>query len=344
MSTNKYKLNEIKLELTYQCLLNCLHCSSDAGKNEQSIMTYAVANDIIDQAISLDVSKISFSGGEPLLWDGLDSLVKKCSENDVCTSVYTSGISHRTIDMIDLLKLNGLSSIIFSLYSATPPVHDSITLLENSHHDTLKAIQYALSIDLPTELHFVPMKHNYRELPSLANFAKGIGLKQISILRFVPQGRGLKQDDLALSKEETHELKSLINETREIIDLRIGSPYSILFCSQNPKCMAGVDRLTISPDLSITPCDAFKRVNSSDIVRTDLYSSVDNWTLEECWEKSPYLEAVRNYIEAPLEPPCSTCNNANACFSGCTAQKYLAYRQLRKSPDPLCLRRKILDG
>jgi len=338
LSAEQYKLNEIKLELTYQCLLKCIHCSSNAGIKGQPVMSYKIAENVVHQAIAMDVRKIAFSGGEPLLWNDLASLVKICSGHNTYTAMYTSGISDNSIKKINCLKANGLSSIIFSLYSTSLPTHESITHLENSYQDTLKAIKYSQSIGLKTELHFVPMKHNYQELPSLARLAKDLGLKQISILRFVPQGRGLTQNNLALSKDETRELQSLINETKKVIHLRIGSPYSILFCSQSPKCMAGIDRLTISPDLSITPCDAFKRVNSKDIVDTDIYSSLDRWTLEECWQKSPYLNAVRKYIEDPLEQPCSTCENIKMCLSGCTAQKYLAYQQLRKSPDPLCLR------
>ncbi|HPS54167.1 MAG TPA: radical SAM protein [Sedimentisphaerales bacterium] len=338
MSVEQYKLNEIKLELTYQCLLKCIHCSSNAGIKGQPVMSYKIAENIVHQAIVMDVKKIAFSGGEPLLWNDLASLVKICSDHNTYTVVYTSGISDNSTKKINCLKSNGLSSIIFSLYSTSSPTHESITHLENSYQDTLKAIKHSQSIGLKTELHFVPMKHNYQELPLLARLAKDIGLKQISILRFVPQGRGLTQNNLALSKDETRELQSLINEAKKVIHLRIGSPYSILFCSQSPKCMAGIDKLTISPELSIIPCDAFKQVNGIDVVGTDMYSSLDRWTLAECWQKSPYLNAIRKYIEAPLESPCSICDNANKCFSGCTAQKYLTYKQLRKAPDPLCLR------
>ena len=143
-------------------------------------------------------------------------------------------------------------------------------------------------------------------------YSQSIGLK--TELRFVPQGRGKAKKDLALSKEETLELINLIGVAGKKIRLRIGSPYSILFCNQNPKCMAGVDRLIISPDLSITPCDAFKRVRSIDIVDTDEYSSLDRWTLKECWSKSPYLNAVRSYIETALKKPCSACEWVKHAF------------------------------
>ena len=81
----------------------------------------------------------------------------------------------------------------------------------------------------------------------------------------------------------------------------------------------------------------FKRVDGKDVVGTDEFSSLDKWTLRECWEMSPYLNAIRKYINSPFEAPCSSCKNLPQCFSGCTAQKYIKHRRLKKVPDPLCL-------
>ena len=211
-------------------------------------------------------------------------------------------------------------------------------MTDYSFQQTVGAIQFANSIDLVTELHVVPLSNNYLELPAIAEFAAQLGVKKISILRFVPQGRVKTQENLSLTKKETHELKELIDRANKFISIRIGSPYSILLCSQNPKCMAGIDRLTIAPDLTISPCDAFKRLNSIDVVGTDEYSLLHKWTLHECWAKSPYLNIVREYIKTPFSIPCSSCEHLARCYSGCTAQKYLKYGIFKKAPDPLCLR------
>lgn len=294
-----------------------------------------VAEEIVRQAIQMNVKRISFSGGEPLLWGSLDRLISTCHTENVATSVYTSGVAPNNVHKIKHLKTCGLTNIIFSLYAASPDIHDSITCTENSHQETIKAIRFSKSIGLTAELHFVPLKCNYSELPALAELAYKLGVEKLSILRFVPQGRGKKHNDLALSRKQTHELLNLINIASKFVPVRVGSPYSILLCSQNPKCMAGVDRLTISPDLSITPCDAFKRVKSIDIAGTDEYSSLDKWTLQECWNKSPYLNIVREYIKAPLNALCSACDDSHLCLSGCTAQKYLQCGGLIKVQDLL---------
>ena len=334
----RYILEEIKLELTYRCLLKCIHCSSESCTDGMPEMSFKAAASIVEQAIRMNVKRISFSGGDPLLWQNLENLIQTCCNAGLDITVYTSGVAPDNITTIKRLKTSGLNKIIFSLYAASADKHDSITLTKDSYQQTVRTIKFSKSIGLVTELHFVPMSHNYHELPAVAELASKLGVKKISILRFVPQGRGKIQENIALTKEETHELRKLINLANEFMSIRIGSPYSILLCSQSPKCMAGIDRLTVAPDLTISPCDAFKRLNSMDVVGTDEYSLLDKWTLQECWSNSPYLNTVREYIKAPFSIPCSSCEHLAQCCSGCTAQKYLKYGIFKKASDPLCLR------
>jgi radical SAM protein with 4Fe4S-binding SPASM domain len=301
-------------------------------------MSFQTAASIVEQAIHMNVKRISFSGGEPLLWQNLENLIQTCCKAGLDITVYTSGCAPDNIATIKRLKTSGLNKIIFSLYAASPDLHDSITMTNHSFQQTVGAIQFANSIDLVPELHFVPILDNYLELPAIAELASKCGVKKISILRFVPQGRGKIQENISLTQKETQELRELIDRANKFIPIRIGSPYSILLSGQSPKCMAGIDRLTIAPDLTISPCDAFKRLNGIDVVGTNEYSLLDKWTLQECWAKSPYLNIVREYIKAPLSSPCSSCKLLTQCYSGCTAQKYLKYGTFKKAADPLCLR------
>lgn len=59
-------LQELKIELTETCLLNCVHCSTDAKKNGAHI-PFAAATNAIKQAASMGCSSVQLSGGEPFL-------------------------------------------------------------------------------------------------------------------------------------------------------------------------------------------------------------------------------------------------------------------------------------
>jgi radical SAM protein with 4Fe4S-binding SPASM domain len=163
------------------------------------------------------------------------------------------------------------------------------------------------------------------------------GVSQVSILRFVPQGRGESCSALALDRGQNLELKKIVEQNRIEAKIRAGSPYNFLMINDSPSCRAGTDRLTILPDSTIYPCDAFKQVKAEKIVGTDEFSRLDRWSLRECWEKSPYLRAIREYLKSPFEQPCCACEYLGRCLSGCIAQKYIANGNLKKAPDPMCL-------
>jgi radical SAM protein with 4Fe4S-binding SPASM domain len=344
-------LKEIKIELTKKCLLNCLHCSSKAHPENETYLLREVVISLIEQAAKLKVESIVFSGGEPLLWPWLEDAISACYLNSIVCSLYTTGINltgdgaQRILD----LRKRGLRRVIFSLYSPLKEYHEEITRQTGSFDKTVNVIR-TIGSAIDRELHFVPLKRNVNLLPKLVKFAKDLGVQKISILRFVPQGRGeaLKESHEMLMQKETLDLRNLIISCREDegFDIRLGSPYNILLLNTKVDCIAAWQTLCIGPNGNIYPCDAFKNIEPRDIGLKDSYNNILSNSLKDCWERSSYLGAIRHYLTTPFGKPCSTCDSLGRCKSGCLAQKVLNQESIEdgnigKRPDPLCLRNLI---
>lgn len=331
------ELKEMKIEVTKKCPLACVHCSSDA--NEEQILEISTEKslELIGQAIELGMKELSISGGEPLIWSGIYNIVKFSHDNGIKVNIYTSG-NVRDIDKVfKHLSQNGLTKVIFSLYSDMREEHNRVTRKKDSFDNTLAAINAANNNGIETEIHFVALKKTYHKLEAIVRLSLSLGINQVSVLRFVPQGRGKVLD--VLSRKENEELVSTIKRLRkEGFKIRTGSPYNVLLLNKDPKCMAAYDRLIISPDLKIYPCDAFKQVSSMDIVNTDEYSSVEDDELSVCWERSPYFNRVRRAIQISPEGTCKDCSLFSKCLSGCLAQKYILNQSLDPNRDPACTR------
>ena len=332
-----FTLKEVKLEVTHRCNLACIHCSSQALPSCSREMPLGKAFDVLGEVLAMGVSRIAFSGGEPLLWPGLCDAVRMCSDAGVAPSVYTSGSVDDAAAAMTRLKDSGTGSVVFSLFGARQDAHEDVTRRRGSFEKTMDAIDAAQHVGLAVEVHFVPMRMNYAQLPDVIELASRRRLKRVSVLRFVPQGRGAVGPSMALTHAENLELKRIIKRAPERI-VRAGSPYNFLLVNESPACCAAIDRLIIGPEFHIYPCDAFKQIESHELVGTDDLSRVDRWSLRECWENSPYLRAVREYLGTPFEPPCDTCEVRKKCLSGCLAQKIIAYGDLQKAPDPMCLK------
>jgi radical SAM protein with 4Fe4S-binding SPASM domain len=333
-----FMLREIKIELTHRCNLSCLHCSSDASSSNSRQMGKGDCLRILCEAIGMGVKHIAFSGGEPLLWEGLEEAVETASNGGMNISVYTSGNVRNISRKVKELSKRGVKRYVFSIFGKSASSHEAVTRIPGSFRRTIEAIGITTEAGVANELHFVPLSSNYRELEDIAALGRALGISCVSVLRFVPQGRGQLLKKRALNKLQNLSLKRTIERLREEgLRIRTGSPYNFLMLNEQPKCSSGIDRLIIGPDLRIYPCDAFKNVMAEEVVGTLVNSSLQGTSLSTCWKDSPFLEAVREYLTTPFSAECSCCKALDKCLSGCLAQKVLVHYDFRKQRDPDCL-------
>lgn len=333
-----FVLREIKLEVTHACLLRCVHCSSLADIACVRQMKWEECRRILKEAAEMQVVEVAISGGEPLMWESLPKAIAYAAERGIDAALYTTGIAPNALAIFQTLKVSGLSRVIFSIYGNDKECHEAVTLVEGSFDATINSMQNCIELGFNVEIHFVPMSANYGQLRQVAELAREMGINRVSVLRLVPQGRGSDFEELKLSHEANLALRKTIVELRdEGNDIRVGSPYNILALKSNPECCAGIDRLTISPDLRISPCDAFKQITPEMIEVSSEFSSLVSSSLADCWIKSAYLQKIREYLTTPFAEECGGCNSFESCLSGCVAQKFFAYGDLVKCPDPMCL-------
>lgn len=320
------QLCEIKIELTQRCPLACVHCSTISHRKQSSTLPLPTVLRILDEAGELGVTKVVFTGGEPLLYEGLAEVIARASALGIAPTLYTTGIVNDRLESVacatlDSLVSAGVRRFIFSVYSGSASMHESITRY-GTFNPTLEAIVRAVDFKVPVEIHFVAMRRNFRDLPGVIELAERLGAYRVSVLRFVPQGRGKAiAVDEDLNHEERLELSQLIGSCRiahPSVMVRTGSPFNILRLGYTP-CNAAQDVLIINHRGEISPCDAFKNIR----VAEPKYGSVLKNNLKDVWENSVYLNRVRSLLDGHKGDGCETCNAFDGCRSGCLAQKVL---------------------
>lgn len=339
MTQSNLPLQEIKLELTNHCPLSCIHCSTDAHPGKNTTIPPAKATEIITEAASLGAKEIAFSGGEPLTYKELGTLIKVSKANGIRPTVYTTGNVPDVDKVFKGLQSSGLSRAAFSLFHHDQEQHELVTRSRGSFATTVKAIRSAQKYKIACEIHFVALSKNITALPSLIDFAKTIGVSKISILRFVPQGRGsLLGSSGVPSVAQYLELRELILRLRSPeMDIRTGSPMNFLHINNPPQCLTAQNRVIVSPELRLFPCDAFKQISPEEIGISPKYSSLETDSLSACWSKSAFLREVRAHLASGFGPACSQCSFLHSCGSGCLAQKAIFSQALVKDPDPSCI-------
>jgi len=273
----------------------------------------------------LGARKVVFTGGEPLVYEHLGEVIRTASRLGIQPTLYTTGILDNQLTPItnkaaDELVGRGIARFIFSVYSAQASVHEKITRY-GTFVATSCAIEAAVQTRIPVEIHFVAMKQNFRDLSDVVRMARRVGVCRVSVLRFVPQGRGRILHSEELSRTDLVELAEAIEYSRSQhpqLTIRAGSPFNVLGVGFTP-CNAAQDVLIINHRGEIFPCDAFKNVH----VAEPEFGSVLKRPLKEVWEKSVYLNRVRSILNRHTGDGCQSCNTFDGCRSGCLAQKVL---------------------
>ena len=310
---------ELRIELTRDCPLRCRHCSvcSEAG-NPVHLSTEVVMT-VVKDFMTMGGEKVILTGGEPLVHPELMRILESVSEIGLKPVLFSSGITHevggyRSASELEILQLKPfISGIVFSLYSGSSPKHEHITQRQYSFSMSLSVIQACVKHGIPTEVHFVPMRINYKDLLDVAHVSQILGIKKVHVLRFIPHGRGEEYTNELLPSIEGYVAFARVVETAQRLYpgfLDIGAAFKGIVPNIVKTCLAVNEKLVITADGFVSPCDGFK----------NLLEDGENWNiylkpLREIYEQSPLLKCLRtakrygsvNQPIAWLSGGCSTC-------------------------------------
>lgn len=333
------RLSELKLEIISRCPLSCMHCSSESSPLCGSVVDPQLIERLAMEFALLGGNQVRISGGEPLEHPDLQAILQVLSKSGASTKLYTTGLRGNkplsTISPREAGELKRLvKSMVFSVQGGSASIHDRFTGTQGSFEATVEAVSICKSAGIDVAFHFVPTRANYQSLPELITLAKRLSVSSISLLRFVPHGRGTHSvDRLTLFGDELLELKEMVlTLSSSDVQLRLGSPYRILQLDCVPGCGAGVDRMLVAPDGTAYPCDAFKGFP------VDGSTNAYELGLEQVWRHSSFFNQVRNSVYQ-LPGQCRSCKHQMTCHGGCPAQRAFSRMSLDNAqPDPCCLR------
>lgn len=333
-------LKEIKIELTNKCARNCKHCSSNATNNIDNLkeLDFNSVYKIITEAKIMGVETIVFTGGEPLMYDRLPELVELTSKLEMKSTIYT--FAYRTDEALNkyrkLIDL-GLNKIVYSLANSLSDETDISTydieyffdkVFENNN--TRLGFHYTISTDSYSKFKDVIIS-------TISAFKSKKYFDKVSLLRFVPHGKGTTYMDL--SKEQLLDIKNFYLNFADKNRIRLGSPWNILGIENNP-CIIADEIMIIGFDGIAYPCDSIKYFTALGISgNISKNSLMDIYTSE-------YFSNIRNFNN---DNSCSSCEQYSICKSGCIGQKIIAnytdsknkvltLKRCINSRDPKCMR------
>ncbi len=325
------RLLTLVAELTYSCRLRCAYCSNPTRVGQRAVaMTTPAWLRVIDEAERLGAMHVHFTGGEPLLFDDLELLVRRARMKQLYTNLITSGVP-LSLERLVTLRDAGLDHVQVSLQAATPAGNLRIAGVDETAQK-LKVARWVKELEIPLTINIVVHRESVEELAPLLELAESLQPHRIELANAQYLGWALvNRDGLLPSVEQLQYARGLAMAARD----RLLGKTEVLFVlpdyyANRPRaCMQGwaQNYLVITPDGLVLPCHAARDLPGLQ------FDDVRSAPLSEIWASSAALGRYRG--NAWLPEPCRTCNDRDKDFAGCRCQAFALTGDVAAA-DPTC--------
>ncbi len=292
------KLREVTVEIIQKCNSNCIFCSSLSNLYSSIKIPLNKLKEISTFSYENGINTINISGGEPLLYENLVNYLKYNEIIGIKSNIYTSG-NIKNFEILDEIISSKLNNNKINFIINYPSFDNNIfqKLINSSEYSTRSINNFIKKLifnNYNVEAHIVPNELNINSLFKTIKYLKKIGIKRVSLLRLVLQGRA-EENAKILKIKNNKKIEELFKLIKEELDnnnfrIRVGIPFSNLL-NLNCQCLAGSNKLIFKYDGNVFPCEAFKEVpNNQKYILGNIYKD----SLETIWNNHPVQQILLN--------------------------------------------------
>lgn len=266
MSSAQHPSGLLMLHLLGRCNLECLHCYMDGSVRRQEELPLELVLRAIGECHDLGIGTICITGGEPLLYRGLDRVLESAAAlTGVQTTLCTNGtlLSGRQLDRFQEWGLRINVSI-----DGFPEFHDRFRVSPGAFKRSECGVRTAVGAGIPVTIISSISRDNLDSLDFLVEWATEMGADQFFAQPLLSLGRGTEIADRCLSVAQLNglvlKLTHLANQTGNLKCQVIGARKKFLlehpcgaFVCNGVRCHRGVEReikkLVVREDGTILP-------------------------------------------------------------------------------------------
>jgi radical SAM protein with 4Fe4S-binding SPASM domain len=335
-----FKLFNLQIELNDVCNLECLHCYQVREKVKEELDINIVFNQLDELKKVTGYSNFFFrlSGGEVTLRKDLFKIIRKIKDLGHYVEIITNGVL-LDIDYVYALKVSCTDIVQVSLDGSNKEIHDYIRGKGN-FEKTINGIKNLLKANIPVEIKFTIINNvNNNDIYNMFNLCNQLGIKYISIGRFIFAGNGMKflKEGNFIGNDLKNAFYSIIKAGQEFPNLNIRIRDQLIRIvnqlneleipknvNTNQKQYIGINYLAL---------DTYGNVYA-DRQMNLILGNIHKKSLSDIWKKSKKLNKFRN-LKKYLKGKCLKCNLNEICLGGNKTASYSLTGDPFE-PDPGC--------
>ncbi|BBE30076.1 radical SAM/SPASM domain-containing protein [Tepiditoga spiralis] len=323
--------DNVFIELTRNCNLNCLHCANSSNKSLKNELTDDEIFRLIDHLSEINVFSVVLTGGEPFLRKSIFELIDYLNQKKILVKIATNGllINEKIAKKLSEYKISGVQ---ISLDSSNKEKHDSFRRVNGSFNKALNAIKFLSNNGIKVTTGMTVTNNNYNEIEDVINLSIKNGAKSFLAVKYIPTGRGLESKlnmlDLKKSKEFSYKILNLSKKYEKKIYISEDDGFCFLLKKERKDlfCPAGISSCVIEADGNVHPCQFIGD-------RSLVSGNIREKNFIDIWLYSKNLREFRSIQN--LNKKCNNCEHLNICMGGCKGMTY-GYYNSYDYPDPYC--------
>jgi radical SAM protein with 4Fe4S-binding SPASM domain len=333
-------LKTLSWNLTSRCNFRCVHCYVGAGtKQSGTEFTKDSVFALVEEAAALGVETLFLAGGEPTLLEELPDYVAYVRQCGMIPYI-CSNLSLMTRELSFKLREAGLAGVSVGVDHLDPERFAHFRMKGRLDH-VLRGIEICRADGLVVNIDFTLNRLNSGLVGEFHKFAIDVGASQLSMKRFVPEGRGhVNWDALSLPKEDyrsclvqwaeechshQNEIYSFTHDPMYLVvlfELGLLDEVAVSRFGCRAAAIGSEGWLGVSPNGDVHPCPLMRSVTMGNVFANSLRSAL----------YSPVCKS----IAAELPGKCRSCECSEFCRGGCRATATRAGTP--DEPDPMCWR------
>jgi len=188
------EISGVRISLTDRCNFDCVYCHNEGLGDTRGPMEPAddemSADDVVrflEVAREFDVDSVKFTGGEPMLRQDLEEIVRRTPDG-METSLTTNGTY--LPGRAEALREAGLSRVNVSQDAMDPDAFAELTK-SNGYEDVIAGVEAALDAGLaPVKLNMVVFEHTAGYVPEMVDHVANNEGMQLQLIEYMPELAG----------------------------------------------------------------------------------------------------------------------------------------------------------
>jgi AdoMet-dependent heme synthase len=320
------------IEITRRCNLQCPHCyTGSGGRAAHPGPDPEAVKKLVGELAAVGIRSVAFSGGEPLLRQDLEDLIRFGRAQGVPTfGLVTNGVL-ATPERVRSLAKAGLRTVQVSIDGVDAIDHCQVRACKpGDYYRALRAVRLFRDAGLNVHIATILSPRNASRAAEMALLCESLGVRGLRYCSYVPAGRGsddAMRERYAVPDRQLDEFVQLMRKlsSHPNAPLRIMIDHGIGPWRESGKfhCEAGNRVAYCSSEGNLYPCPGF-------IFDEFVVGNVFETPIAELLGREE-LSRPRQVMRTSVDGMCSTCPN-NDCSGGCRGAAYASTRSIKAEP------------